>query len=92
MGGVDAVVAKAQGYLDDGDLRFAAQLLNHAVFAEPDHAGRQGAARRRPTNSSGYGAENGTWRNFYLIGATELRNGASCPLRSRTSAPAWPAP
>ena len=23
----------------------------------------------------GHGAENGTWRNFYLMGATELRNG-----------------
>ncbi|NED81803.1 MBL fold metallo-hydrolase, partial [Streptomyces sp. SID11233] len=23
----------------------------------------------------GYGAENGTWRNFYLSGATELREG-----------------
>jgi alkyl sulfatase BDS1-like metallo-beta-lactamase superfamily hydrolase len=33
IGGVDAVVAKAADYLDDGDLRFAAQLLKHAVFA-----------------------------------------------------------
>ncbi len=27
------------------------------------------------TTRSGFGAENGTWRNFYLQGAYELRNG-----------------
>ena len=30
---------------------------------------------RTRSNSSGYGAENGTWRNFYLSGTTELREG-----------------
>ena len=39
MGGADAVVAKARGYVDDGDLRFAVQLLDHVVFADPDHEG-----------------------------------------------------
>ena len=34
FGGADAVIAKAQGYIDDGDLRFAAELLNHVVFAD----------------------------------------------------------
>ena len=47
LGGIDEVVAKARAYADDGDLRFAAQLLKHAVFAEPDHPGRPGAAGRR---------------------------------------------
>ena len=27
-------IAKAQGFIDDGDLRFAAELLNHVVFAD----------------------------------------------------------
>ena len=57
-------------YVDDGDLRFAAELASHAVFAEPDTR-RQGAARRG-LERLGYGAENGTWRNFYLTGAKEL--------------------
>jgi alkyl sulfatase BDS1-like metallo-beta-lactamase superfamily hydrolase len=74
MGGVDEVVTKAGRYADDGDLRFAAQLLKHAVFAEPGHAGAKellaGVYERL-----GFGAENGTWRNFYLQGAAELRSG-----------------
>ena len=37
LGGTDAVVAKARQYADSGDLRFAAELLNHAVFADPGH-------------------------------------------------------
>jgi alkyl sulfatase BDS1-like metallo-beta-lactamase superfamily hydrolase len=74
MGGTDAVVAKASGYLDDGELRFAAQLLKHAVFADPDH---QPASEllAQTFERLGHGAENGTWRNFYLMGATELREG-----------------
>jgi len=72
MGGVDAVVAKARAYLADGDARFAAQLLNHAVFAAPDH---QAATEllAETYQRLGFGAENATWRNFYLTGAKELR-------------------
>ncbi|MGA2835994.1 MAG: alkyl sulfatase dimerization domain-containing protein [Acidimicrobiales bacterium] len=74
MGGADAVVAKAQAYADDGDLRFAAELLDRVVFAEPGH----GAAKERLAGvyeQLAYGCENGTWRNFYLMGAHELRRG-----------------
>ena len=46
LGGVDAMVAKARQYVDAGDLRFAAELLSHAVFAEPGHDGREAVARR----------------------------------------------
>jgi len=76
MGGADAVVASAQGYADRGDLRFAAELLDRVVFAEPDHPlakERLAAVYERLA----YGAENGTWRNFYLTGAHELRNGVA---------------
>ncbi len=74
FGGADVVVAKAQGYIDDGDLRFAAELLNHVVFADD---GNQEARDLLAGvyDQLGWGAENGTWRNFYLQGAYELRNG-----------------
>ena len=75
MGGVDAVVGKARGYADGGDLRFAAELLDHAVFADPSHAGAKGLLAD-VYQRLGYGAECGTWRNFYLTGALELRQGA----------------
>ena len=50
-------------------------MLNHVVFAEPRHA----AARELLADTYeqlGYGCENGTWRCFYLSGATELRSGS----------------
>jgi alkyl sulfatase BDS1-like metallo-beta-lactamase superfamily hydrolase len=73
LGGAEAVVAKAQQYIDAGDLRFAAELLNHAVFAdEGDTTARSLLADVYDT--LGFGAENGTWRNFYLQGAYELRH------------------
>jgi alkyl sulfatase BDS1-like metallo-beta-lactamase superfamily hydrolase len=90
MGGTDAVVAKARGYLDDGELRFAAQLLKHAVFADPDH---QPATEllAQTFERLGHGAENGTWRNFYLMGATELREGIA-PAPVADLGPGWPPP
>lgn len=75
-GGVDTVVARGLDYADQGDLRFAATLLNHAVFAEPEHAGAREALAEIYTQL-GYGAENGTWRNFFLVGARELRHGVT---------------
>lgn len=72
-GGVPALVAKGEEYAAAGDLRFAATLLGHAVFAAApdDTAARQALAA--VYDKLGYGAENGTWRNFYLMGAQELR-------------------
>ncbi|WP_280269340.1 alkyl/aryl-sulfatase [Nocardia wallacei] len=75
-GGVDAVVSKGLAYADQGDLRFAATLLNHAVFADPDHSGAKDALAG-VYERLGYGAENGPWRNFYLVGAQELRHGTT---------------
>ena len=74
MGGIDAVVAAAGRYADAGDLRFAAQLLKHAVFAEETNADAR-ALLADVYERLGFGAENGTWRNFYLQGAAELRGG-----------------
>jgi len=71
IGGLDATVAKAQGYADAGDLRFAAELASHAVFADPTH-GAAKALLADVFTRLGYGSECGTWRNNYLTGASEL--------------------
>jgi alkyl sulfatase BDS1-like metallo-beta-lactamase superfamily hydrolase len=72
IGGVAATVAKAREFADAGDLRFAAELASHAVFAdlndEPARALLDDVLTRL-----GYGAECATWRNNYLTGAQELR-------------------
>ncbi|MBF6174196.1 alkyl/aryl-sulfatase [Nocardia blacklockiae] len=74
FGGIDVVVDKAAEFARDGDLRFAAELLKHAVFADPGHTAARNALAEVYTRL-GYGAENATWRGFYLMGAKELREG-----------------
>ncbi|MBL4796577.1 MAG: MBL fold metallo-hydrolase [Oleispira sp.] len=84
MGGVDAVINKAKTTFDEASnasveegiktYRWLAELLNHAVFAEPDNtAAKQMLAK--VYDQLGYQAESGPWRNFYLTGAFELRHG-----------------
>ncbi|KAI9838777.1 MAG: hypothetical protein M1838_004501 [Thelocarpon superellum] len=79
IGDVTSVIHKAQRYADDGDLRLAATLLSHAVFADASSSsnGRANKALASVFNQFGRGAENGTWRNFYRNGAKELRGSAS---------------
>ncbi|MEU9021510.1 alkyl sulfatase dimerization domain-containing protein [Actinomadura sp. NPDC048394] len=74
MGGASKVMAMARDYAAHGDLRFAATLLNHVVFADADNADAK-SALADVYQRLGQGAENGTWRNFYLTGAKELREG-----------------
>ncbi|MGV0835795.1 alkyl/aryl-sulfatase [Mycolicibacterium thermoresistibile] len=74
MGGPDRVVELARQAFEDGDFRWAATLLDHVICTDADHA----AARELYADTLeqlGYGAENATWRNFFLSGATELRRG-----------------
>ena len=59
---------------DDGDFRWAATLLDHAIFTDEDHAAAR-ALYADTLEQLAYGAENAVWRNFFLSGATELREG-----------------
>lgn len=74
IGGPDKVVEVARKAFDDGDFRWAATLLDHVIFTDENHA----AARELYADTLeqlAYGAENATWRNFFLAGVTELRVG-----------------
>jgi alkyl sulfatase BDS1-like metallo-beta-lactamase superfamily hydrolase len=73
MGGIDRVVELAQQAFDSGDFRWAATLLDHAVFADDTHAAAR-ALLADTFERLAYGAENATWRNFFLSGAVELRD------------------
>jgi alkyl sulfatase BDS1-like metallo-beta-lactamase superfamily hydrolase len=75
IGSVDATVAKAQEFADEGDLRFAAQLASHAVFAEPGHDDAKTLLTQVLTRL-GFGAECATWRNCFLLGAQEVQGPA----------------
>jgi alkyl sulfatase BDS1-like metallo-beta-lactamase superfamily hydrolase len=74
MGGADEVIAKARKAYAEGDFRWVAQVLNYVVFADPSNA-EATALQADTLEQLGYGSENGTWRNFFLMGAYELRNG-----------------
>lgn len=74
MGGAAAVLQRAQKDFDQGNYRWVASVANQVVFAEPGNqtARQLGAAA---LEQLGYQAEAGTWRNAYLFGARELRQG-----------------
>lgn len=74
MGGADEVVAKARHSFAAGDLRWAAEVLDHVVFADPGHAEAK-ALLADVFDHLAYGAENATWRCEFLSAAMELRTG-----------------
>ncbi|MDG2306723.1 MAG: alkyl sulfatase dimerization domain-containing protein [Candidatus Binatia bacterium] len=76
MGGADAVLQKAQVAYDAGEYRFTATALDKVVFAEPGNAAAR-ALLAQTYDQLGYQAESGPWRDVYLTGAYELRNGVS---------------
>jgi alkyl sulfatase BDS1-like metallo-beta-lactamase superfamily hydrolase len=83
MGGIDALVENAQRSFDEGDYRWVAQVLRHAVFAEPGHRHAR-ELQALAFEQLGYQSESGPWRDVYLMGAQELRHGtmpAEFPFR-----------
>ncbi len=74
IGGADKAVAAAQLAFDKGDYRWAAELLNHTVFGATDHKGAK-ELLARTYEQMAYMAEAATWRNSYLMAASELRKG-----------------
>ena len=76
MGGADAVVTRARDDFKVGNYRWVASIMNQVVFADPTNrkARELGADA---LEQLGYQAEAATWRNAYLMGALELRNGVT---------------
>ena len=74
LGGADKAVAAAQTAYDKGEYRWAAELLNHAVFGDPSSKAAK-ELLAKTYDQMGYMSEAATWRNSYLTAAAELRNG-----------------
>jgi alkyl sulfatase BDS1-like metallo-beta-lactamase superfamily hydrolase len=72
----DRLLETAQRAYNDGDFRWVAKLVGHLVFADPSHAQAR-ELQAAAFEQLAFGAENGTWRNFFLTGALELRGGSS---------------
>ncbi|WP_394672146.1 alkyl/aryl-sulfatase [Limnobacter sp.] len=83
-GGMDALLNKAEDAVNKGEYRWAAELLKHAVYAEPENARAKGLLAKS-FDQMGYMAESAPWRNFYLTGALELREGGYTEGFKRTA-------
>lgn len=81
MGGPDAVLAKARESFAAGDYRWVAEVVGHVVRAERANVDAR-SLLAEALEQLGYQAESAAWRNYYLTGAQELRNGVD---RSRTA-------
>jgi alkyl sulfatase BDS1-like metallo-beta-lactamase superfamily hydrolase len=73
-GGADALLGNVRAAFDDADYRWAAELLNHLVFADPSNREAK-ALLAACYDQLGYQAESGPWRDVYLSAALELRHG-----------------
>lgn len=78
MGGADKVIQQAQAAFDQAtssdDYRWVAEVMSHVVFADPSNQEARGLAADA-LEQLGYQSESAIWRNHYLMGAYELRNG-----------------
>lgn len=74
MGGSAAVIEKAKAYFDKGDYRWVAEVMDRVVFAEPSNQDARNLGADA-LEQLGYQMEDPTWRNEFLMGALELRNG-----------------
>ena len=86
MGGADQVVERARAAFDEGDYRWVAEVVKHVVFADPDHQGGR-ELLADALEQLGYQSETGPWRNFYLTGAKELRDGVMQLPTPNTASP-----
>jgi alkyl sulfatase BDS1-like metallo-beta-lactamase superfamily hydrolase len=76
MGGANAVIKRARDDFKAGQYRWVARVVSQLVFADPSNneARELGADA---LEQLGYQSEAATWRNAYLLGAHELRNGVA---------------
>jgi alkyl sulfatase BDS1-like metallo-beta-lactamase superfamily hydrolase len=84
-GGIDSLLASARKSFDAGDYRWVAELVNHAVFAYPSNTDARNL-QADVLEQLGYQAESSTFRNAYLMGAQELRNGPPPPAATHVRA------
>ncbi|MDR3503714.1 MAG: alkyl sulfatase dimerization domain-containing protein [Legionella sp.] len=86
MGGASKIMEQAKKDYEQGNYRWVAEVMNHVVFADPNNQ----EARNLEADALeqlGYQSESGPWRNFYLSGAKELRNGVQKVASPDTASP-----
>jgi alkyl sulfatase BDS1-like metallo-beta-lactamase superfamily hydrolase len=86
MGGSEKIIAKGKELYDQGKYRYAMEILNKLVYAEPTN---QAAKDLLADNYEqlGYQNESPSLRNSYLAGAKELRDGIVPVKAAKTGSP-----
>ncbi|MBI5583353.1 MAG: MBL fold metallo-hydrolase [Deltaproteobacteria bacterium] len=79
LGGAEQTLARAQAAFDRGEYRWVAQVVNHVVFADPGNEAAR-LLQAAALEQRGYQSESAVFRNFYLFGARELREGVRQPF------------
>jgi alkyl sulfatase BDS1-like metallo-beta-lactamase superfamily hydrolase len=74
MGGAEAVLKRARDDFAAGQYRWVASVMSQLVFADPLNKDARNLGADA-LEQLGYQSEAATWRNAYLLGAQELRNG-----------------
>ena len=77
MGGADAVLQKAKAVLRQGRLPLGGRGREPRRLRRPEQPGRPRTCRPTRWSSSATRPRSGPWRNFYLTGAKELREGVA---------------
>jgi len=78
FGGEETAVKKAAESYQKGEYRWVAEVLKHVIFANPNNT----AAKNLQADAFeqiAYQSESGIWRDLYLSGAKELREGVIVP-------------
>ena len=73
-GGADQLITHARAAFEQGDYRWVVELVNHLVFADPTNLPAR-TLQADALEQLGYQSESSTFRNAYLMGAKELREG-----------------
>lgn len=87
MGGAAKVIARAKLDFAKGEYRWVAQVMNQVVYADSTNIVAKNL-EADALEQLGYQTENATWRNNFLMGAYELRNGVAKGVKASTASPA----
>ncbi len=74
LGGAERTLALAENAMAEGDYRWASDLLQNLVFAEPGNAAAKALLAASYTQQA-YRAESAIWRNQFLAAASDLTRG-----------------
>ena len=75
MGGMHQLLEQARASFEAGDHKWVAEVLRHAVFADPSCEEAR-LLQADAFEQLAWRAESGPWRDIYLSGAQELRHGS----------------